>query len=169
MKTLALGFTAGLSLAGVGPALAQEVPPYAGTYYETVTGNCFGVTCQFIFKEVPIINVPYGNGSAVLMASKVNCRIVVSGSSSGTPLAYAALGKSSNADKISILPNSTQGPYLFQTANVYTVYYIDQITQFYVGPGASPMILISTPFGFPVVVPNAALDQPTCSVSGLMQ
>jgi hypothetical protein len=155
MKTLALGFTAGLSLAGVGSALAQEVPPYAGTYYETLTEpSCSGnPSCTFVFKEVPALPIAYGNGTAVLNVSRVNCRFGLLGNGGG--IAFATLGKTSNPAKLLFLSFTP-----LSGAEVY-----EQTTQFFVGPGASPIITIQLSG---LLFFNDAFD-PTCSVSGFMQ
>jgi hypothetical protein len=186
MKILVLGFAAGLALAFASdsPASAQtSVPsettvPYAGTYFETVASqNCVGdglgnTSCTFTFKEVPTVPSVNGSGTAVLMVSRVSCRIVVAGDTSlngVSSLGYAALSKSSNAQKVFFL-SSYANPMRLNTApgtGPFSVFSIDEATQLYVGPTVSPTITIAT--SLPVAAPHPSLDQPTCSISGLIQ
>jgi hypothetical protein len=169
MKILVLGFAAGLvsAFAGGSSASAQTTVPYAGTYYETATGpNCVGNTsCMFTFNPVPILPSVNGSGNAVLFVERVNCRIVVNSAvSAAAPTAISrAEGKTSNATKVFFLPTSTS----FYTANFsFSINLIDQPTLFFVGPGVSPTINIISPFGIEAPIGG---DQPTCSVSGLIQ
>jgi hypothetical protein len=181
MKIPALGFAAGLALAfaSVVSALAQSPPP---AYYETVASpNCVGTNnCTFIFPPVPTgaTGGSFQNAPAYqrLTVMNVNCRIVTVAPASNSSLLYAALGKTSNADKIAFL-SSTVGSYIFHTGltTVYTIFQIDQKTQFFVGAGFSPTITIvaGPPSGLSplpgAIIAPTSLDEPTCSVSGLIE
>jgi len=175
-----------LAFASGSSALAQiKVPsttlPYAATYFETAIGGstngaCVPTSgntiCTFTFAQVPILPSPYGNENAVLTVSRVTCRIVVIGNTSTngiSSLDYAALSKTSNATKVFLLSSSTQPYHLVPTYGTgpFSVFSIDQTTQFYVGPTVSPTITIAT--SLPVYTPIIPLDLPTCSVSGLIQ
>jgi hypothetical protein len=180
MKIVVLGFVAGLALAFASAvsALAQSPPP---AYYETVANpNCVGTNnCTFTFPPVPagtsLQNGP-STGQQRLTVMNVNCRIVTVAPASNSALLYAALGKTSNADKISFL-SSTVGSYIFHTdlTAIYNIFLIDQKTQFFVGQGFSPTITIVAgpssginPLPGAMIAPTS-LDQPTCSVSGIIE
>ena len=160
--TLVLGFAAGLALAfaSANSALAQATTPH--NYYETVAStNCVGNNfCIFTFKAVP--------GIGILTVSSVNCRIVATDFLPiSPPLASAALGKTSNAADVFPLSSSVS-QYSGPTSPFAFTYSIDQATQFFVEAGISPTITIITRAD-PIAAPNPALDQPTCSVSGLIE
>ena len=166
---LKLGAGVALGLMGIASAFAQTTVPYAGTYYDTVTGqSCLGggATCTFTFAPVPVLNsVSGGSGNvdAILTVSRVNCRIFTNNVSPGTltPLVDAELGKASNTAKVFFLSNSASlaGPN-------FTLNLIDQTTQFYVGPGISPTIIVGVDKAGLAAIINTP---PTCSVSGLIQ
>ena len=178
MKILVLGVTAGVAFAFATAISALAQTPNSATYenyYDTVASpNCVGnTTCTFTFTAVPTFTTATG-GFGTLTVSKVNCRIVASNGNTGisTPLAYAALGETSNAVKVFFLSSSVSASSLVTgtAGNNVTFpynYSIDQTTQFFVQAGASPTITIET--GYRIIAPNASLDQPTCSVSGFIE
>jgi hypothetical protein len=181
MKALVLGFAAGFALAfaSAGAALAQDTPYSATytTYYDTVAAsNCVGSTfCKFTFAAVPTFTTSNG-GVGELIVSHVNCRIVVFNilppSLIGTPipLVYAALGKTSNASKLFFLTGSNG---VYPTGVNDSTDLIDQTAQLFVQAGASPTITIALGWGplsqGGIDAPNPAVDEPTCSVSGLIE
>jgi hypothetical protein len=169
MKILVLGFAAGLALAfaSAGSALAQVT-----TYSATVASpSCVGAnSCLFTFPAVPTIpGVPdvTGAGTQMLIDPWVNCRIVVSngGTTVLSVLTYAALGKTSNAAKLFFLSSSSASLYITSPVSYNTINIIDQKAQFFIQAGGSPTITIVTGA---ISAPNPTLDQPTCSVTGLI-
>jgi hypothetical protein len=192
MKALVLRFAAGFALAfaSAGSALAQATPYSAtyATYYDTVAAsNCVGSTsCTFTFAPVPTFttSTTSNGGDGILTVSRVNCRFVATNINLGKegtivnpPFAYAALGKTSNAAKLLYLTSSVT-LYPNGISAGYSTYLVDQTTQFFVQAGGSPTITVtigpSPMTGLGVfsnlgVPPLGDVNEPTCSVSGLIE
>ena len=136
-------------------------------YYETVSStSCLANSfCMFTFPAI---------GTGTLTNPRVNCRIVTTNISHGVqnPLTYAALGTTANAGKVFFLSSSV-GAYFELGINTgtHSIYLIDQRTKFFVPAGASPTITVVTgpSNAAAIAAPNPDLDQPTCSVSGIIQ
>lgn len=148
----------------------NDVAAQGTPYYETVSNmNCLANnSCTFTFPVVPAV------GGGLLTNPRVNCRLVTTNISHGVqnPLTYAALGTTANAAKIFFLSSSVAAYFeLGISANTHSVYLIDQKTVFFVPAGASPMVTIVTgpSSAAAIAAPNPDLDQPTCSVSGIVR
>ncbi len=179
MKTLVLGVlkvAAGVAFAfaTAGSALAQT--PYSAiyeAYNETVANpDCVGNTsCTFTFRAVPTFTTNAGS-LGNLIVSRVSCRIVATAGGTNIPgkLSYAALGKTANAAKLFFLSSSVDA-YDSSNSSGFSTNLIDQTTEFFVQAGASPTITIAVNNLPPLVfgAPNASLDQPTCTVTGLIE
>jgi hypothetical protein len=163
MKTLLAAVIASSLL---GYSLSNSALAQAATYSETVSNpNCVGNnTCTFLFPSV--------TGPGILTASRVTCRVItqqfLAPNVQGT-IVYATLGKTSNIAKFEFLPSAAfiYGSTFTGTTGGFTINLIDSTTLYFIQAGGSPVINIVT--SLPITVSSPAIDQPTCTVSGLVQ